>query len=65
MTRHQAIYAAAQRLINRFGPGAEDFAGAMLRCRLEADDLPGAGDWLAIGNAIEDLRAVPPPHRRH
>ena len=59
------IYTLAKAIIDRYGPDAEEYAAAMLRLRLEDDDLPGAGAWLAIGSAIDDLERLPPPGRRH
>ena len=65
MDSHFSIYALAQRIIDRYGPEAEDHAAAMLRRCLENDDLPGAGTWLAIGGAVDGLRHLPPAQRRH
>ena len=65
MTSQPHIYTLAQRMIHCFGAEAEAYADAMLRRRLDDDDLLAAGAWLAIGNAIDDLQQLPPTHRRH
>ncbi len=59
------IYTLVQRMIDCFGAEAEAYADAMLRRRLEDDDLLAAGAWLAIGTAIEELQHLPPTQRRH
>jgi hypothetical protein len=65
MASQPDIYTLAQRMIDCFGAEAEAYADAMLRRRLEQDDVLAAGAWLALGNAIDDLQQLPPPHRRH
>jgi hypothetical protein len=65
MVSQTHIYRRAQRLIDHSGSEAAELAYGMLLRSLEADNLPDAGDWLAIGQAIENLQNLPPAGRRH
>ena len=49
-------YRSAQQVIDRHGPEAQDHACRMMRRFLDKGDVQGAGVWLAIGDAIEDLQ---------
>jgi hypothetical protein len=52
-------------MLDCFGLQAVEYADDMLQCRLEEDDMPAAGVWLAIGNAIEDLARLDAGEARH
>ena len=65
MVSERDIYRRAQLLIDHSGSEAVELADRMMRRSLEEDDLPQAGDWLAIGQAIEQLQNLPPVARRH
>lgn len=56
MISQRDIYATAQVLIRKHGKGADDYAHVMMLSFMEIDDLKGAGIWLCIGQAIEDLQ---------
>jgi hypothetical protein len=56
MISQKNIYITAQMLIKQHGDEAEDYADGMMRSFIEKDDVKGAGVWLSIGQAIEDLR---------
>jgi hypothetical protein len=58
-------YKLARSLMDRNGGEAESYASAMIRRCLEEDDLAGAGTWLVIGSAIDELERLPPGGRRH
>ena len=55
MVSQRDIYRRAQLLIDHSGAEAAELADRMMLRSLEEDDLPQAGDWLAIGQAIEDI----------
>ncbi len=59
------IYTFVQRIIDRHGSHAAEHADQMLRHFLDLDDLDAAGEWLRIGQAIDDLTTLPAPDRRH
>jgi hypothetical protein len=52
-------------MLDCFGLQAVECADDMLQCRLDEDDMPAAGVWLAIGNAIEDLARLHAGQARH
>ena len=49
-------YRSAQQVINRHGAQAGEHAYRMMRHFLGKGDVQGAGVWLGIGNAIEELQ---------
>jgi hypothetical protein len=65
MVSQRDVYRRAQLLIDNSGTHAAEHAYRMLLRSLQEDDLPQAGDWLAIGQAIENLQSLPPLGRRH
>jgi hypothetical protein len=65
MTVRPDIYTLARRVIDRCGSEAAAYAETRMLESLFDEDHRGAGAWLAIGNAIEDLERLPPPGRRH
>jgi hypothetical protein len=65
MGSHAQIYRLAHALLDCFGLQAVECADDMLHCRLEEDDMKAAGDWLAIGEAIEDLARLDAGETRH
>lgn len=56
MVVQRDIYASAALLLKQHGSNAEDVALAKMLCLMERDELKGASVWLAILNAINDLR---------
>jgi len=65
MVSQRDIYRRAQLLIDHSGSEAAELAYRMMRRSLEEQDLPQAGDCLAIGQAIENLQNLPTVGRRH
>jgi hypothetical protein len=59
------IYRSAKSLINHHGEGAEEYAIERLNALLEKNDAKGAGVWLGILKAIEDLRIIKPMGKVH
>jgi hypothetical protein len=59
------IYRSAQRIIHRHGLKATEHAERMMQHFIENDDPQGAGAWLVIGQAIEDLEILSQPRQRH
>ena len=57
MISQKAIYITAQLLITQHGDDAEDIVAQKMQGMLKKDDMPGAGVWLAVGQAIENLKA--------
>ena len=62
---HTDLYTLATEMIAQFGAMAGEYASDMLRCRLDDGDMPAAGLWLAIGNAIEDMARLEAGETRH
>jgi len=59
------IYRSARLMMNRYGPQAAEHAEQTMRRLLEEDDPQGAGKWLSIGQAIEDLTRLAAAGSRH
>lgn len=57
MVSQKDIYISAQLLIKQHGDRAEDVAAEKMQAMMDSDDVQGAGVWLSVGQAIEDLRA--------
>jgi hypothetical protein len=58
MVSQKDIFLSAQVLIKKHGQSAETIAQQKMREMLDNDDVKGAGVWLAISSAIEDLLIV-------
>jgi hypothetical protein len=58
MVSQKDIYISAQLLIKQHGNKAEDIATQKMQEMIDKDDVKGAGVWLSIGQAIENLRVV-------
>ena len=56
MVSQKDVYITAQMLLKKHGDKANSYAHHMMLSLMEKDDLQGAGVWLSIGQAIEDLR---------
>lgn len=56
MVSQKDIYITAQLLIKQHGDEAEDYASEMMQSFIEKNDVKGAGMWLSVGAAIDDLR---------
>ncbi len=65
MVSQRDIYRRAHLLIDHSGTQAADRAYRMMLRSLEEDDLQQAGDWLAIGQAVENLQNLRTPATRH
>lgn len=51
-------YRAAKILIESYGGSAEAEAEQRMQRMIRCDDAKGAANWLAIGQAISDLRQM-------
>jgi hypothetical protein len=58
MLTQSDIYATAERLIKEYGRKAEAIAEHRMQVLMEQNDAKGAGTWLSIMAAIEDLHCL-------
>lgn len=58
MISQKDIFISAQLLIKQYGDAAEAYASQQMHRLMEKDDVKGAGAWLAIIAAIDDLKNV-------
>jgi hypothetical protein len=65
MISHKDIYLSAQVLIKKHGDKAEEIASLKMEAMMKRDDAKGAGVWLAIISAIDDLRSVKTQEKLH
>jgi len=65
MISQKDIYLSAQVLIKQHGDKAEEFASQKMEAMMKRDDAKGAGVWLAITSAIDDLRTVKTQEKLH
>jgi hypothetical protein len=55
MTSQKDVYIPAQLVIQQHGKKAEDYALAMMQKYIKKADPQGAGVWLSIASAIDNL----------
>jgi hypothetical protein len=65
MISQNDIFRSAQLLIKQHGTKAEELAERTIRKLMEQDDAKGAGVWLRILSAIEDLRSMKQQGKLH
>ena len=65
MISQNDICRSAQLLIKEHGDKAEDVAERRMRKLMENNDAKGAGVWLSILSAIEDLRNIKQQGKLH
>jgi predicted secreted protein len=65
MISQKDIFISAQLLIKQHGAKAEDYASKKMMNLIEKDDAKGAGVWLSIMSAIEDLRSIKQQGKLH
>ena len=65
MVSQKDIYISAQLLLKQHGENAEEVAEQKMQKLMDQDDAKGAGVWLSIMSAIEDLRNVKQQEKLH
>ena len=65
MLTQNEIYAIAESLIKQHGKRAEALAESRMQELMQQDDAKGAGEWLSIMAAIEDLHSLRSQKKLH